>query len=341
MTETTGGPTPSEPRPTEPTPTQPSPTDTSATNRQPRPGTATAVRTDELETTRGEMFLAVIFAIFVVIGLIWGYAKLDEPFRPPAIVQLEQAHQALSQTESARFEMQIVLDNARARTTQSREAFRTALDSGRPANETDPLEQAYLEAQTAEEQAQADYDAANRTYTTASQEVQRLEAQNGPELVQQERDARRWIFLTRLAYVIGVLAFAFFALSRWRIRAGRRAPLLYAAVGAATLLAWVMAIDYITDYITWQDLGPLVLSLIGIAFSLAAFLALQRTIVRRIPPRRVRRGECPFCGYPVRLETPGSHQHCEGCGRDVVGACTTCGYARRVGSPFCPTCGHP
>lgn len=314
----------------EPPPTEP-----------PRPGTATAVRTDEVEATRGEVFLAVVFAVFVVIGLIWGYAKLDEPFRPPAVVQLEQARQSLSEAESARFELQIVLDNARARTTQSREAFRTALDAGRPQTETDPLEQAYQAAQAEEQRAQTDYDTVNSTYTAAAAAVQRLEAENGPALVEQERQARLWIFLTRLAYVIGVLALAFFALSRLRNRAGRRAPLLFAGVGAATLLAWVMAIDYITDYITWQDLGPLVLSVIGVALSLVAFLALQRTIVRRIPSRRARRGECPFCGYPVRPDTPGTHQHCEGCGRDVVGMCTTCGAPRRVGVSFCPTCGHP
>ena len=51
--------------------------------------------------------------------------------------------------------------------------------------------------------------------------------------------------------------------------------------------------------------------------------------------RRVRKGECPFCGYPVRA----GGTHCEGCGREVIGDCATCGNERRVGTAHCAACG--
>ena len=71
-----------------------------------------------------------------------------------------------------------------------------------------------------------------------------------------------------------------------------------------------------------KQLGPVVLSLAGIALTLATFWWLQRYLARRVPPRRVRKGDCPFCGYPVR-----GGEYCEGCGRTVIGECTTCSRA--------------
>jgi hypothetical protein len=78
-----------------------------------------------------------------------------------------------------------------------------------------------------------------------------------------------------------------------------------------------------------------VLSLFGIVATIVAFAVLQRHLARRIPIRRVRKSECPFCGYPV---TAGG-VHCEGCGREVVGACSACGSGRRVGTAHCAACG--
>jgi hypothetical protein len=78
-----------------------------------------------------------------------------------------------------------------------------------------------------------------------------------------------------------------------------------------------------------------VLALVGVVLTLSAFAALQRYLARRVPVRRVRRNQCPFCGYPVRGEGP----FCEGCGRDVVAECATCGQPRRVGTARCAACG--
>ena len=71
-----------------------------------------------------------------------------------------------------------------------------------------------------------------------------------------------------------------------------------------------------------------------VGMTLLAFVGLQRYLEKRIPLRRVRKGECPFCGFPGRGGT-----HCEGCGRAVVAECRTCSAPRRVGAAHCGACG--
>src|SRR5215211_1114749 len=115
-----------------------------------------------------------------------------------------------------------------------------------------------------------------------------------------------------------------------RRRGSRYFTVAVGVVAYAAILAFVLAADYITDYVDPLDLGPLVLSLFGIANTLLAFAVLQRYLARRIPLSRVRKRECPFCGYPVR-----GNRRCEGCGREVVASCAECGSDRRVGVLHC------
>jgi hypothetical protein len=96
-----------------------------------------------------------------------------------------------------------------------------------------------------------------------------------------------------------------------------------------------MAVDYTTDYVDVWDSGPLALSIGGSALTIAAFVALQRYLASRIPRRRVRKRECPFCAFPL-----GGGEYCEGCGRQVVAECATCHQPRRVGTPRCAMCGR-
>jgi hypothetical protein len=136
-----------------------------------------------------------------------------------------------------------------------------------------------------------------------------------------------------------LLALSFIGLGYWLLAALRRRrsrylPLAFSVIASGTLLAFVVATDYTNEYVGIRDLGPLVLSLFGIAATLGAFVALQRYLGRLIPARRVRKGECPFCGYPSRGDA-----HCEGCGREVIGECSSCGEKRRVGTGFCASCG--
>lgn len=299
---------------------------------------STLVAEAELESTRGERLLALLFAIFLAIGLIWGYDQLDKPFRPPQTAVTDPAIQARDSAQVAYDQARGALDAANLELEQSREAYRTALDAGRPSTQ---WERAYQQAQTRQLAAAA----------TATQAEQQLTAAQGPaEAASKRLDARRSgeidqarlrAFLVRLPYTLGALGISFWLMARYRYRAGRRLPLLYAELGATTLLALVMAADYLSDYINLPDLGPLLISILGVALSLGTFIALQRTLVRRIPGRRVRRGECPFCGYPVRRATDGVFPgFCEGCGRDVTGECAACQRPRRVGTPHCAACGN-
>jgi hypothetical protein len=139
----------------------------------------------------------------------------------------------------------------------------------------------------------------------------------------------------RLALVLGLLAGALRLMAWQRRRCSRWVLAGYASVSAAGVMAVLMGVDYLTDWFDPVDLGPLVLSIVGAAFTLVALGALQRHLARRLPGRRVRRGECPFCGYPA-----GRDQHCEGCGRAIHAPCARCSATRRVGTGHCAGCGQ-
>ena len=86
---------------------------------------------------------------------------------------------------------------------------------------------------------------------------------------------------------------------------------------------------YLTDYFDPFDAGILLLALLGAGLTVVAFWLLQRYRARRLPLRRVRRKQCPYCGFPA-----GAGERCEGCGREVVAPCGSCAAPRRVGAPF-------
>jgi flagellar biogenesis protein FliO len=153
--------------------------------------------------------------------------------------------------------------------------------------------------------------------------------------VDERRDRQELvIFLVRLgAAVVFVLA-AYWLLTMLRERGSRYLPLAGAAVAFATIYAFVVAVDYLTDYFDPLDAGLLLLSLLGVVATLVAFWLLQRYIRRRLPMRRAKRRQCPACGFPV-----GDDPRCEGCGREVVRPCESCGAPRRLAVPFCRHCG--
>jgi hypothetical protein len=141
--------------------------------------------------------------------------------------------------------------------------------------------------------------------------------------------------LAELALTIALLSVGLFLLSVLRRRRSRYLPLAFGVIIPACILGLFFAGDYTnaSDNPTF-DLGPLILSLLGIALTVGSFALLQRYLARRIPVRRVRKGDCPFCGYPSR-----GGVHCEGCGRELIGDCSSCGKKRRVGTAFCADCG--
>lgn len=299
---------------------------------------STRVDVEEIQTTRSEKVLALVLMVFLLIGGIWAYQRIDDEVReavgvddvvPSAEQQaaIDRVDRARLELERAREELRAARDNLELR----REAYRTALDAGRQAP---ALERAYVRAQARLRRAQVAVGQARRAVAAAQPAADRAQRSISDEY-DSRQDRRELItFVLRLLFVLASLAFAYWLLAALRRRGSRYFPVALAFVGYAAILAFVLAADYITDYVDPLELGPLVLSLFGVALTLVAFVVLQRYLARRLPLRRVRKRECPFCGYPVR-----GNERCEGCGRAVVAPCSTCGSGRRVGTLHCGACG--
>ncbi len=291
-----------------------------------------SVDRDEIETTRGEKLLAVVLTAFLLVGTGWVYSKLDRqgPYEPPKISAEDRV--AIARYETAQRQHGLAAEDVsvtRSAMEDSREAYRTALDAGAPAGalqrEYRAAERLYASAQGVEAEAQAELAVAKPAGRAAYERRDRAA---------RDRDdgAARTTFLLRAGFLLLLLAGAYACFIR--LRGSRFLPVAGSLVATAALMTLFFAADYLNDYIRWQDLGPLVLSLVGIALTLGAFVSLQRYLTARIPLRRLRRAECPYCGFPAR-----GNDHCEGCGRNLVAPCPACGSPRRVGVTHCGACG--
>jgi hypothetical protein len=299
---------------------------------------STRVEVEDIQTTKSEKLLAVVLAIFLLIGGIWTYQRIDDEVRDAvgleSIQPSPEDRAALQRLEDARADLDAATASqaaARDDLELRREAYRTALDAGRSAP---ALERAYEQAQARFRGAQREVATARRAVAGALPAADRANDRLAAE--HERRQDRRDLltFLLRFALVVISLGFGYWLLARLRRRGSRYFTVAVAVVAFAAILALVLAADYVTDYVDPLDLGPLVLSLFGIAVTLVAFAVLQRYLAHRIPLSRVRKRECPFCGYPVR-----GNRRCEGCGREVVANCAACGSDRRVGVLHCGACG--
>jgi hypothetical protein len=297
---------------------------------------STRADVEDLQITRTEKLLAVVLTAFLLIGGIWTYTQLDDVVRDhvqvpttalaasPAIARESRAQDRVFRAETRR---RVALQALELR----REAYRTALEAKKPSSR---LERGYVAAQAAYAAAQRELVAARTEQRaaapTADAARRSAEAKIDTAVDRQERDS----FLLRLGLVVSSILFAYWLLGDLRRRRTRWFVLSGSVVACATILALVLATDYITDYLDPLQWGVAVLAVFGIAATLVAYLLLQRYLIRRVPQRRVRRRECPFCGYPVVSST-----HCEGCGREVVAPCASCDAPRRVGTLHCGACG--
>ena len=308
-------------------------------------GRASTVAPEEIEITRGEKLLAGVLAVFIAVGAIWAYDRLDHVDRPgypeaPVVAQEDRA--AVAQNREARAaQRQAAQRKARAvrALEMHREAYRTALDAGEPAAE---LEQRYASAQAELAAARVAFLSARRAEQrtappaeAAQRRILAAQSAASQSYDDAQRNHDRLVFVLRFAFLVLLLAGSYALLGRLRSRHSRYQPAAFALIGATALLALAMAAQYTGGYIEFSAIGPLAISLAGIALTMAAFIALQRYLRKRVPVRRVRRRECPFCGYPVR-----DGHHCEGCGRPVLANCSSCQRPRRVGTPRCATCGN-
>jgi len=288
---------------------------------------STRVDTEEIESTRSEKLLAVCLAAFLLVGTAWFYVKVpswvENAVPSDADYSLvEEASDAQTTAWDTSYQADQSRDEARIELDLSREEYSLAItkqEGVARAKETyEQNQRAYDEASAEAKRAQEQAEEADRAYEKA-QATYDEESQSG---------LRAWLTaLIRLLFVAGLVAGAYSWIARQRSRESRYLPLGFAAAGVGALMALVFAIDYITDYIDPLDLGPFVLSAIGVAATVVAFAVLQRHIAARVPGRRVRKGECPFCGFPLHDSGLDAGHHCAGCGREVVAPCAACALA--------------
>lgn len=314
--------------------------------------------------SRSEHLLSWVLAGFVLLALSWGYVNIDEAVRDSRgvakaalerpIERAEAAHlqrmRALGLTgrfsENATFDAQQLIYERSDRRTTARERYRTALDAGEPAA---ALKTAYLRADRFVVLASRDLRELRSDRRAALRELRQYDdAQAGSIKALRDRveayegASDRWIFLWRALLAFGTLALGLVLLRRLTERAARFVPLVHAVIGASTLLALALIVDYSEVNLDFYSVGPLGLSALGAALTIATFLALQRYLRKQRPVRRVRAGECGGCGYPVRaaaLAGPGARIFCEGCGQPTVEPCGACGAPRRTGTEHCAACG--
>ena len=288
----------------------------------------------DINVTRGEKALAAVLVVFLLIGGLWMYfVPLDREAQEPKPTPTEQrAIDAYQRANSRQLTAEDRRDQRKDAYERAREDYRTDLDADAPANAS----------KRAFERARTRLDDAEREVRDATAEAHRLEP--AASRAQQAVDARitkaddraeRNTALLRLGWVLVTLALAFWLFNTLRRRRSNYFVVGVAAIIAATLQALVMAFDYFGDEIDLDESGPLVIAIAGTIFTLLAFVGLQRYLARRAPRRRVRRGQCPYCAYPVRH----GGTHCEGCGRETVAPCATCSAPRRVGTAHCAFCG--
>jgi len=290
---------------------------------------------EDIQTTRTEKLLAVVLTAFLLLGGIWTYTRVDDLVRGHVTVPNELAQGPASRREQAAQQRATLADFRVTRTFQDlevrREAYRTALEAHKPAKRLErryeAAEAAYADAKRDRARARAEAAAAAPAAAAESSAMsERIES----ALDRQERDS----FFARLGLVIATILVAYWLLASMRRRGNRWFPLAGSAVAFATIFAFVLASDYLTDYFDPFQWGLAIVAVLGIAATLLAYLAVERYVIRRLPQRRVRRRQCPFCGYPV-----GANARCEGCGRHVVAPCASCDEPRRVGTAHCGVCG--
>jgi hypothetical protein len=292
---------------------------------------------EQLESTKSEKLLALVLAVFLLIGGVWAYQEIDDrvraglPLRDPTPAE-QQAIRTLDTAQERHFRAGEAVRQKRSELELRREAYRTALDAGDPAG---ALRTQYRAAYAAFEQARADQKRAAQAEAAATPAATAAQERVSRD-VEKRRDRQELvIFLLRTGAAVVFVLLAYMLLTRLRDKGSRWFPLSGSVVLFATVFAFVVAGDYLTDYFDPFDAGILLLSLIGAAATVVAFWLLQRYLARRLPLRRVRRRQCPYCGFPV-----GDNERCEGCGRQVQAACAHCAAPRRIGAPFCGACGQ-
>lgn len=309
---------------------------------------STKSEVENIKISGAEKVLAGVLAIFIMIGGVWAYSQIGKiseqsyqseygmGFYPQADIDPadRQALRAEARARQDVWQAESKVRRAKSQVTFTGDTYRTEIDAGLAGSEELA---AYRKAQRKLSSAQDDLvtaQAARQAAGPAAAEARKSQRQAREKADSQQRSDDRWVAILRIALIGAMLGAGVWSLSICRRRRSRLTPLALALIVSGALMAAWMAIDYGTTLGVFREVGPLVLSLIGIALTILAFVALQRYLAKKIPARRVRKKECPFCGYPSH-----GNGHCEGCGRQIVGKCATCHEPRRVSTPHCGSCG--
>lgn len=310
---------------------------------------STKTEVENIKTSGSEKVLAGVLAIFILIGGVWTYSQIgkvsEDTYRDdyggmmfPSAADLSPEDQAAlkagNRASNDLWQANRQVQKAKNQIEFTGDAYRTEIDAGLAG--TNELA-AYREAQRQLANAQAEVREARAAVAETKPAAREARANQRSAWQSAENDRQsedRWVAILRVLLIAGMLVASTAALSVCRRRRSRLLPLALAGIIASALLAAYMALDYGTSLGVFREMGPLLISLIGMALTVTAFILLQRYLARKIPARRVRRKECPFCGYPGH-----DNQHCEGCGRTIIGECSTCHQERRISTPHCGNCG--
>ena len=256
----------------------------------------------EIETSGSEKVLAVVLAVFIAIGAVWGYVKLDQVAEPDSVAYLP-AQQLIGAGEfsaikkhSAAVRSVRTARRDRSRAARElefrREAYRTALDADEPsAGLRAEYESAQVGFASASRELAAAVALAARTRpeaAAAQRQVNELRQDAAEEADADRARHDRIVFLLRLGLLIAMLGGAYWLLSRLRSRHSRYLPAALAWVGATAILASVMAVDYTDSYLEFDEVGPLAISIAGVVLTLATgvytlvFAELQYMGLRRL-----------------------------------------------------------
>lgn len=295
------------------------------------------IEQDSPTITGGEKFLAVILSVFILIGTGWIYWQAYDVIIPRPSYTVTPEHQKATddaiEASDRLSELQYKLTQDQLALDQARADLDIAINSG---DDTTQLRKSYIMAQkelelTKERHRVARIASESADAVSAEYDKAEQEAINNAEV-----SWHHWLLAgLRLALISAMLAGSLFWTQKMRQRNSRYVPMGLAVTISATILSLVFIIDYITDFIDILELGPIVLSALGIAFTLFAFFVLQRHLLKRVNRVRLRKGECVQCSFPIK----DSLRYCGKCGILAAEKCESCGELNRLGLDFCSNCG--
>ena len=152
---------------------------------------STELDVEQLQSTKSEKLLALVLAVFLLIGGVWAYQEIDDkvrdamPVRNPSAAE-QQAIRTLDRAQQRRFRAEETVRRTRSELELRREAYRTALDAGEPAA---ALRTRYRAADAAFQQARANRQRAVRAEAAARPAATAAQAASEPRRRAETRPA--------------------------------------------------------------------------------------------------------------------------------------------------------